>query len=74
MRSSTEASTAVAVGVLAPVERWALGRSSPWTEFEGSASLEALRAGGQRAGSRCSFVSAYVERHPEYRDVLADGG
>ena len=36
--------------------------------------LEALRAGGQRAGSRCSFVSAYVERHPEYRDVLADGG
>ena len=36
--------------------------------------LEALRARGHRAGSQCSFVSAYVERHPEYRDVLADGG
>ena len=35
--------------------------------------LEALRARGRRAASRCSFVSAYVERHPEYRDVLPDG-
>ena len=35
--------------------------------------LEALRAQGRTAASRCGFVSAYVERHPEYRDVLADG-
>jgi len=23
---------------------------------------------------RCEFVAAYVERHPEYRDLLADDG
>lgn len=34
--------------------------------------LEALRAQGRTAASRCGFVTAYAERHPEYRDVLAD--
>lgn len=35
--------------------------------------LEALRAQGRTAVSRCSFVTAYAERHPEYRDVVTDG-
>jgi predicted GNAT family acetyltransferase len=33
--------------------------------------LEILRAEGSRVVSRCSFVNAYVARHPEYRDLVA---
>ncbi len=33
--------------------------------------LETVRARGQKAVPRCSFVRAYVARHPEYRDVIA---
>jgi uncharacterized protein len=34
--------------------------------------LDALRAEGSKVVPRCGFVAAYVERHPEYRDLLAD--
>jgi len=36
--------------------------------------LDALRAEGAKVMPRCEFVAAYVERHPEYRDLLDDGG
>ena len=36
--------------------------------------LDALRAEGAKVVPRCEFVAAYVERHPEYRDLLDDGG
>jgi len=29
---------------------------------------------GLKIVPRCEFVAAYVERHPEYRDLLADEG
>jgi len=29
------------------------------------------RASGRRVVPRCSFVGAWVRRHPDYRDVLA---
>ena len=36
--------------------------------------LDALRAEGPKVVPRCGFVAAYAERHPEYRDLLADEG
>lgn len=36
--------------------------------------LDALRAQGAAVVPRCEFVAAYVERHPEYRSLMADGG
>lgn len=36
--------------------------------------LDAVRAEGLKVAPRCGFVSAHVERHPEYRDLLADEG
>ncbi len=36
--------------------------------------LDALRAEGSKVVPRCEFVAAYVARHPEYRDLLADEG
>ena len=36
--------------------------------------LDALRAEGRKVVPRCEFVAAYVARHPEYRDLLADEG
>ena len=36
--------------------------------------LDMLRAQGAKAVPRCEFVAAYVERHPEYRDMVADEG
>ncbi len=36
--------------------------------------LDALRAEGAKIVPRCEFVAAYVERHPEYRDMVADEG
>jgi predicted GNAT family acetyltransferase len=36
--------------------------------------LEALRTEGSKVVSRCEFVAAYIEGHPEYRDLLADHG
>ena len=32
--------------------------------------LEAARAEGRRVASRCSFVSAYLGRHPEFNDLV----
>ena len=36
--------------------------------------LDAVRAEGLKVVPRCEFVAAYVARHPEYRDLLADEG
>lgn len=33
--------------------------------------LDLIRAEGLKVVPRCSFVRAYIERHPEYRDLLA---
>lgn len=35
------------------------------------ATLEAARAEGLKVVPRCSFVAAFMRRHPEYRDLLA---
>ena len=32
--------------------------------------LEAARADGRKVAARCSFVSAYIGRHPEFNDLL----
>jgi predicted GNAT family acetyltransferase len=34
--------------------------------------LDILRDRGQKLLPRCSFVRAYIERHPEYRVLLAE--
>ena len=36
--------------------------------------LDRLRVEGSKVVPRCEFVAAYVERHPVYRDLLADRG
>ncbi len=36
--------------------------------------LDAVRAEGLKVVPRCEFVAAYFDRHPEYRDLLDDGG
>ena len=36
--------------------------------------LDRLRADGARVESRCQFVTAFVKRHPEYRNWLAERG
>ena len=36
--------------------------------------LDALHGEGTKVVPRCEFVAAYMERHPEYRDLLADEG
>ncbi len=36
--------------------------------------LDAVRAEGSKVVPRCGFVAAHIERHPEYRDLLADAG
>jgi len=33
--------------------------------------LDAVRARGLKVVARCSFVSAYFDKHPEARDLLA---
>jgi uncharacterized protein len=33
--------------------------------------LEAVRARGLKIVPRCSFVRAYLEKHPEFSDLLA---
>jgi hypothetical protein len=32
--------------------------------------FEAARADGLKVAARCSFVSAYIGRHPEFNDLL----
>ena len=36
--------------------------------------LDRIRAEGARVVPRWEFVAAHIERHPEYRDLLADEG
>jgi uncharacterized protein len=36
------------------------------------AALDASRAAGVPVVPRCPFVAGYIERHPEYRDLVAD--
>ena len=36
--------------------------------------LDAVRTERLRVVPRCEFVAAYVERHPEYRDMVAEEG
>jgi predicted GNAT family acetyltransferase len=33
--------------------------------------LELVRARGERIVARCSFIAAYVRRHPEFSDLAA---
>jgi hypothetical protein len=35
--------------------------------------LERLRAEGARVVPSCSFVARYIERHPDYGDMVAGG-
>lgn len=35
------------------------------------ATLEAIRGEGLKVVPRCSFVAAYIDRHPEVQDLLA---
>lgn len=35
------------------------------------AALDAARDEGLKVVPQCPFVAAYIERHPEYRDLLA---
>lgn len=35
--------------------------------------LDRLRAEGQAVVPQCSFVARYIERHPEYGDLVAGG-
>ncbi len=34
--------------------------------------LDRIRAAGVKVVPRCEFVAAYIGRHPEHRDLLAD--
>ena len=36
--------------------------------------LDSIRRDGAKVVPRCEFVAAYIERHPEYRDMVADEG
>ena len=33
--------------------------------------LDLVRSSGRKVVPRCPFVSAFIRRHPEYRDLLA---
>ena len=35
--------------------------------------LDAARAAGSSVVPRCAYVAHYIERHPEYADLVADG-
>jgi uncharacterized protein len=37
------------------------------------AALDDVRGKGETVVPRCSFVRGWIERHPEYRDLVADG-
>ncbi|MDI9580951.1 MAG: GNAT family N-acetyltransferase [Thermobispora sp.] len=36
------------------------------------AALDDARAAGLKVAPTCPFVAAYIRRHPEYRDLVAD--
>jgi predicted GNAT family acetyltransferase len=33
--------------------------------------LDLVRASGDQLVARCQFIAAYIEKHPEYQDLLA---
>ncbi len=35
------------------------------------AALDAVRRSGERVVARCPFIAAFIDRHPEYQDLLA---
>lgn len=35
------------------------------------ATLDQVRAEGLKVVPRCSFIAAFIQRHPEYQDLLA---
>ncbi|ASW54584.1 GNAT family N-acetyltransferase [Plantactinospora sp. KBS50] len=35
--------------------------------------LDQVRERGERVVARCPFIASFIERHPEYRDLLAAG-
>jgi predicted GNAT family acetyltransferase len=35
--------------------------------------LEEVRGRGLRVVPRCEFIAAYLQRHPEYQDLVASG-
>lgn len=45
------------------------GRGIGSTLVKGALAL--IRSRGQKLISHCSFITAYIERHPEYHDLLA---
>ena len=38
-----------------------------------SSALDSVRGVGGRVVPTCSFVASYIERHPEYADLVAEG-
>jgi hypothetical protein len=34
--------------------------------------LDAVRADGKRVVARCPFIRGWIEKHPDYADLLAD--
>lgn len=36
-------------------------------------SLDAVRARGERVVALCEFIAGYIDKHPEYQDLLDDG-
>ncbi len=33
--------------------------------------LDSIRAEGQQVVPQCSFIAGYIERHPEYQDLIS---
>jgi predicted GNAT family acetyltransferase len=40
----------------------------------GRATLDAVRAQGRELTVECDFIRNFMTKHPEYNDLLADGG
>lgn len=38
-----------------------------------SSALDSVRGVGGRVVPSCSFIASYIERHPEYADLVAEG-
>ncbi|MGC4092754.1 MAG: GNAT family N-acetyltransferase [Polyangiaceae bacterium] len=36
--------------------------------------LELVRQSGDKIIARCPFIAAFVQKHPEFQDLLADAG
>jgi hypothetical protein len=77
-----ELNTAGAVAIADYVEqgdRWVVTHTFVPPELRGGgiagtlvkATLETARARGKKVVPQCSYVAAYLSRHPEYRDLQA---